>query len=116
MEPFQIQFKKLIGCAKYQKAICKTALKEIAIISSKALLWNPYMPPIFILQEKYLMLMAVAEDIQKVHAICVKCGSPANHSHRLTASDQLVVLGDKDAYEPLCRHCYNAAIQAEKSE
>ena len=61
-------------------------------------------------------LMAVAEDIQKVHAICVKCGSPANHSHRLTASDQLVVLGEKDAYEPLCRHCYNAAIQAERSE
>mgnify|MGYP003294328111 CR=1 FL=1 len=61
-------------------------------------------------------LMAIAEDIQKVHAICVKCGSPANHSHRLTASDQLVVLGEKDAYEPLCRHCYNAAIQAEKSE
>ena len=59
-------------------------------------------------------LMAVAEDIQKVHAICVKCGSPANHSHRLSANDQLVVLGEKDVYEPLCRHCYNAAIQAEK--
>ena len=54
-------------------------------------------------------LMAVAEDIQKVHAICVKCGSPANHSHRLVASDELVVLGEKDEYEPLCRHCYNAA-------
>ena len=59
-------------------------------------------------------LMAVAEDIQKVHAICVKCGSPANHSHRLIASDALVVLGEKDEYEPLCRHCYNAAIAAEK--
>lgn len=59
-------------------------------------------------------LMAVAEDIQKVHAICVKCGSPANHSHRLSSSDKLVVLGEKDIYEPLCRHCYNAAIQAEK--
>ena len=58
-------------------------------------------------------LMAVAEDIQKVHAICVKCGSPANHSHRLVASDALVVLGEKDEYEPLCRHCYNAAIVAE---
>ena len=46
---------------------------------------------------------------QKVHAICVKCGSPANHSHRLVASDELVVLGEKDEYEPLCRHCYNAA-------
>ena len=61
-------------------------------------------------------LMAVAEDIQKVHAICVKCGSPANHSHRLTASEQLVVLGEKDSYEPLCRHCYNEAVKAGKSE
>ncbi|MDY5357376.1 MAG: thymidine kinase [Candidatus Cryptobacteroides sp.] len=59
-------------------------------------------------------LMAVAEDIQKVHAICVKCGSPANHSHRLTSNDKLVVLGEKDVYEPLCRHCYNAALEAEK--
>ena len=56
-------------------------------------------------------LMAVAEDIQKVHAICVKCGSPANHSHRLSKNDQLVVLGEKDIYEPLCRHCYNAATE-----
>ena len=59
-------------------------------------------------------LMAVAEDIQKVHAICVKCGSPAQHSHRLSKSDQLVVLGEKDIYEPLCRHCYNAARQEEQ--
>ena len=59
-------------------------------------------------------LMAVAEDIQKVHAICVRCGSPANHSHRLIASDALVVLGEKDEYEPLCRHCYNAAVASEK--
>ena len=55
-------------------------------------------------------LMAVAEDIQKVHAICVKCGSPANHSHRLSKSNELVVLGETDIYEPLCRHCYNSAI------
>ena len=61
-------------------------------------------------------LMAVAEDIQKVHAICVKCGSPANHSHRLSASDELVVLGETDIYEPLCRHCYNAAVQAERNK
>ena len=54
-------------------------------------------------------LMAIAEDIQKVHAICVRCGSPANHSHRLIAKDELVVLGEKDEYEPLCRHCFNAA-------
>jgi thymidine kinase len=55
-------------------------------------------------------LMAVAEDIQKVHAICVRCGSPANHSHRLSQSSELVVLGETDIYEPLCRHCYNEAI------
>ena len=60
-------------------------------------------------------LMAVAEDIQKVHAICVRCGSPANHSHRLSKSEELVLLGEKDEYEPLCRHCYNAAIEAEKT-
>lgn len=60
-------------------------------------------------------LMAVAEDVQKVHAICVKCGSLANHSHRLTKSDKLVVLGEQDLYEPLCRHCYNEAIAAEKN-
>jgi thymidine kinase len=56
-------------------------------------------------------LMAVAEDIQKVHAICVRCGSPANHSHRLSQSSELVVLGETDIYEPLCRHCYNEAVK-----
>lgn len=61
-------------------------------------------------------LMAVAEDVQKVHAICVKCGSLANHSHRLSKSNQLVVLGEKDVYEPLCRHCYNAAVSREADE
>lgn len=58
-------------------------------------------------------LMAVAEDVQKVHAICVKCGSPANNSHRLSGDASLVVLGEKDVYEPLCRHCYNQAIENE---
>ncbi len=61
-------------------------------------------------------LMAVAEEVQKVHAICVKCGSPANHSHRLSKSNELVLLGETDVYEPLCRHCYNAAIAEEKRE
>lgn len=59
-------------------------------------------------------LMAIAEDVQKVHAICVKCGDLANHSHRLSRSHDLVVLGEKDIYEPLCRHCYNEALAAEK--
>lgn len=52
-------------------------------------------------------LMAVAEYVTKVHAICVKCGDPANHSHRLSDSDKLVELGEKDIYEPLCRHCFD---------
>lgn len=61
-------------------------------------------------------LMAIAEDVQKVHAICVKCGNLANHSHRLSRSKKLVVLGEKDIYEPLCRQCYNAARAAETAE
>lgn len=59
-------------------------------------------------------LMAIAEDVQKVHAICVKCGNLANHSHRLSKSTDLVVLGEKDVYEPLCRECFNKAIAREK--
>ena len=58
-------------------------------------------------------LMAVAEDVQKVHAICVRCGALANHSHRLSKSQDLVLLGEKDVYEPLCRDCYNKAVAAE---
>jgi thymidine kinase len=56
-------------------------------------------------------LMAIAEDVQKVHAICVSCGALANHSHRLSASKKLVVLGEKDTYEPLCRECYQQALK-----
>ncbi|MEZ4996404.1 MAG: thymidine kinase [Bacteroidales bacterium] len=51
-------------------------------------------------------LMAVAEYVSKVHAICVRCGNLANYSHRKIKSDKVVVLGEKDIYEPLCRSCY----------
>lgn len=51
-------------------------------------------------------LLAIAEDVQKVHAICVRCGDIAHHSHRLSRSDKLVELGEKDIYEPVCRHCF----------
>lgn len=51
-------------------------------------------------------LMAVAEDVTKVHAICVRCGDLAQYSHRLSDSDKLVELGEKDIYEPLCRRCF----------
>ncbi len=52
-------------------------------------------------------LFAVAEYVTKVHAICMRCGALAQYSHRLSEQDELVVLGEKDAYEPLCRTCYN---------
>ena len=61
-------------------------------------------------------LMAVAEYVTKVHAICVKCGNLAHHSHRLTSSNKLVELGEKDAYEPICRHCFNKAREEEGRE
>ena len=51
-------------------------------------------------------LLATAEYVTKVHAICMRCGNLAMYSHRTTDSNQLVVLGEKEAYEPLCRSCY----------
>lgn len=51
-------------------------------------------------------LMAIAEDVTKVHAICVKCGDLAHYSHRTVVGNQLVMLGEMDSYEPLCRTCY----------
>ncbi len=58
-------------------------------------------------------LLAVAEQVTKVHAICVKCGKLAHYSHRTTPGKKLVVLGAKDEYEPLCRACYNAISKPE---
>ena len=49
---------------------------------------------------------AIAEDVTKVHAICVRCGGQAQYSHRTIAGDKLVVLGETESYEPLCRSCY----------
>lgn len=51
-------------------------------------------------------LMAVAEYVTKLHAICVVCGSPANHSQRIVRDSGRVVLGAGEAYEPRCRHCF----------
>jgi len=51
-------------------------------------------------------LLAVAEYITKVHAICPHCGNLATHSYRLTQETETVVLGEKDKYEPRCRVCY----------
>lgn len=51
-------------------------------------------------------LMAVAEYVTKLHAICVVCGAPANHSQRIVESEGRVLLGAKEAYEPRCRRCF----------
>jgi len=55
-------------------------------------------------------LLAIAEHITKVHAICVRCGDIAQYSFRKTINENLVLLGEKDLYEPLCRACYLDAI------
>ena len=52
-------------------------------------------------------LLAVAEYITKVHAICQHCGNLATYSYRLTSSSETVVLGERDLYEPRCRTCYH---------
>ncbi len=60
-------------------------------------------------------LCAIADDVTKVHAICVKCGNLAYVSHRTIADDRRVLLGETQEYEPLCRECYQKAIQNKKS-
>jgi thymidine kinase len=52
-------------------------------------------------------LLAQADYITKLHAICVKCGNIANYSYRKSANKGKVLLGEKDVYEPRCRSCYN---------
>ena len=56
-------------------------------------------------------LIATAEYVTKVHAICVKCGNLAHNTHRKMKADKLVLLGEKDLYEPLCRKCYHEAMK-----
>ena len=58
-------------------------------------------------------LMAVAEDVYKTHAICVRCGDLAWVSHRLVQNDRRVLLGETETYEPLCRNCYRQSLQTE---
>lgn len=51
-------------------------------------------------------LLAIADEVTKVHAICVRCGALAYVSHRIVAGEKQVMLGEKQEYEPLCRECY----------
>ena len=59
-------------------------------------------------------LMAIAEEVTKVHAICVRCGNLAYVSHRIVQGENRVLLGETGEYEPLCRSCYNKLNHTEK--
>jgi thymidine kinase len=55
-------------------------------------------------------LLSIAEFVTKVHAICMRCGNLAQYSFRKSEDEQVVLLGEKNLYEPLCRDCYNKAM------
>lgn len=58
-------------------------------------------------------LMAIAEYVTKVHAICAVCGNLANHSYRIVQADKnTILIGEKDKYEPRCRKCFFGALQS----
>ena len=83
--------------------VCQTlALKGIRVIVAGLdmdYMGNPFGP--------MPNLLAVAEYITKVHAICQHCGNLATHSYRLAAEEGQVLIGEKEAYEPRCRTCYH---------
>ncbi len=60
-------------------------------------------------------LLAIAEYITKTHAICMKCGSMANHSQRLIAASERLLLGAVGSYEARCRRCFNPFESEEPS-
>lgn len=83
----------------------KLALKGIRVIVAGLdmdFLGNPFGP--------VPSLLAKAEYVTKLHAICMVCGNIASHSYRLVNKDQKVLLGEKDHYEPRCRTCYDKGI------
>lgn len=61
-------------------------------------------------------LCAIADEVTKVHAICVKCGALAYISHRLVANDKRVLLGEQMEYEPLCRECYQRIVNDKEQQ
>ena len=63
----------------------------------------------------YFYICAIADEVSKVHAICVKCGQLASFSHRTVKNDKQVLLGETAEYEPLCRECYLRAIKGDRT-
>lgn len=61
-------------------------------------------------------LMAMADEVNKFHAVCTSCGEDALFSHKLTSSKERIELGEKDKYTPLCRKCYANLKENEDEE
>ena len=61
-------------------------------------------------------LCAIADEVSKVHAICVKCGQLASFSHRTVKNEKQVLLGETSEYEPLCRECYLRAREEDEKQ
>src|SRR5665213_2558885 len=60
-------------------------------------------------------IIAMAESVTKLHAVCVRCGNPALYSYRLIPDENKILLGEKESYEPRCRVCYHKIFPDEAS-
>jgi thymidine kinase len=90
------------GLAEVCKQLANSGIRVIVAGLDMDYLGNPFGP--------IPALLAMAEYVTKVHAICMRCGNLANHSHRITDESSLVVLGAVNNYEPLCRDCFSEAL------
>ncbi len=85
---------------KYAEELCMRGKRVIIAGLDMDFRGNPFGP--------MPALLAIAEYITKVHAICPHCGNLATHSYRLTNDKEMIVLGEKDKYEPRCRNCFHS--------
>jgi thymidine kinase len=61
-------------------------------------------------------LLAIAEYVDKMHAVCIRCGAPAHYSQRIAGGNEQLQVGDVEAYEARCRRCYEPFVAAERAE
>jgi thymidine kinase len=94
------------GLAEVCVKLANSGVRVIAAGLDMDYLGNPFGP--------MPALMAVAEYVTKVHAICVQCGDIATYSFRSAASEQQVLLGETDSYEARCRHCFQEGLKNKK--
>jgi len=59
-------------------------------------------------------LMAIAEYVDKMHAVCMRCGGAAQYSLRIAAGEQQVLVGDVESYEARCRRCYGSSSETDE--